>query len=116
MLDLRFNSLEYLRLRVKDPFNRRGGLNLGPALILNQNPIFEMASSTYGHILNRSLPVKLGIHPKAPCAIPCIGMIIRRTADTLGANSRIYGFCEIGILHKSSGLTGIIFKPFAFSC
>jgi hypothetical protein len=35
-LDPRFNSTEYLEYAC--------GLNLCPALILNQNPIFEMAS------------------------------------------------------------------------
>ncbi len=46
VLGPRFISSEYLSMRVEDPFNSRGGFNLGPALILNQNPIFEMAYST----------------------------------------------------------------------
>jgi hypothetical protein len=45
VLSPRFNSSEYLSMRVEDPGIRRGGLNLGPALILSQNPIFEMAYS-----------------------------------------------------------------------
>jgi hypothetical protein len=32
-------------MRVEDPVTSRGGLNLGLVLILNQNPVFEMASS-----------------------------------------------------------------------
>jgi hypothetical protein len=32
-------------MRVEDPVNKRGGLKLGSALILNQNLYFEMASS-----------------------------------------------------------------------
>jgi hypothetical protein len=39
VLGPRFNSSEYLKYAC--------GLNLGPALILNKNPIFEMASITY---------------------------------------------------------------------
>jgi len=31
-------------MRVEDPVTSRGGLILGLALTLNQNPIFEMAS------------------------------------------------------------------------
>ena len=45
VLGPRFNSSEYLSMRVEDPVDRRGGLNLGSALTLNQNPIFEMASN-----------------------------------------------------------------------
>jgi hypothetical protein len=37
VLGPRFNSSEYLKYAC--------GLNLGPALILNQNPIFEMVSN-----------------------------------------------------------------------
>jgi len=33
-------------MRVEDPVNKRGGLKLGSALILNQNLYFEMASET----------------------------------------------------------------------
>ena len=49
VLSPRFNSSEYLSMRVEDPDNMRGGLNLGPALTLNQNPIFEMASTNSIH-------------------------------------------------------------------
>jgi hypothetical protein len=44
VLDPRFNSSEYLRMRVEDPVSSRSGLNLSPVLILSQNPVFEMVS------------------------------------------------------------------------
>jgi len=43
VLGPRFNSLTYLSMRVEDPVTSRGGLKLGPALTLSQNPIFETA-------------------------------------------------------------------------
>jgi len=44
-LGSRFKSSTYLRMRDEDPANKRGGLTPGPALTLDQNPIFEMASN-----------------------------------------------------------------------
>jgi hypothetical protein len=44
VLGPRFNSSEYRSMRVEDPVNMRGGLILGPALTLSQNPISETAS------------------------------------------------------------------------
>jgi hypothetical protein len=54
VLGPRFNSSEYLGIRVENPVTSRDGLNLGPALTLNQNPIFEMASIKKLHVPNKN--------------------------------------------------------------
>jgi len=71
VLGPRFNPSEYLSMRVEDPVNMRGGLNFGPALILNQNPIFEIASKLdvstfrkgcFNNIFSK--PIPLGRQPR----------------------------------------------------
>ena len=52
---------------------------------------------------------------KPPRAKPLRRMCIRRTADTLGLDSRIDTAGKIGIFHQSRGFTWIIIQPFPFS-